>query len=104
MSGNDTSNATPNPPDQDTVQREADATENKSGGTMSDITSMIGNHKGKLAVGAAAMLGLAVFYKWRESKLATDDPEEFARLQRLKVAVGGNPTDPDDTAEPEDGK
>jgi hypothetical protein len=46
------------------------------------------NHKGKLAVGAAAMLGLAVFYKWREGRLAKDDPEEYARLRRLKAAVG----------------
>lgn len=48
---------------------------------------MLGKHKGKLAVGAAAMLGLAIFYKWRENKLATDDPEEYARLQRLKRVV-----------------
>jgi len=48
---------------------------------------LLTNHKGKLAVGAAAMLGLAVFYKWRESKLAKEDPEEYALLQRLKAAV-----------------
>lgn len=51
------------------------------------IGGTLANHKGKLAVGAAAMLGLAVFYKWRESKLARDDPEEYARLRRLKAAV-----------------
>ena len=51
------------------------------------LTGTLANHKGKLAVGAAAMLGLAVFYKWRENKLAKDDPEEYARLRRLKAAV-----------------
>ena len=66
------------------------------------VSAMLGNHKGKLAVGAAAMLGLAVFYKWRENKLAKEDPEEYARIQRLKAVVGGGSaksgkkvTDPD---------
>lgn len=53
----------------------------------SEAGSMFGKHKGKLAVGAAAMLGIAIFYKWREHRLAKDDPEEYARLQRLKQAV-----------------
>lgn len=52
-----------------------------------EVTSMLGRHKGKLAMGAAAMLGIAIFYKWREHRLAKDDPEEYARLQRLKQAV-----------------
>ncbi|KRB69954.1 hypothetical protein [Noviherbaspirillum sp. Root189] len=57
------------------------------------VSAMLGNHKGKLAVGAAAMLGLAVFYKWRENKLAKEDPAEYARIQRLKAVVGSdNPT------------
>jgi uncharacterized protein HemX len=47
----------------------------------------LANHKGKLAIGAAAMLGLAVFYKWRDSKLAKENPEEYARLRRLRAAV-----------------
>lgn len=61
----------------------------QSGETSSteDLSTLISDHKGKLAVGAAAMLGLAVFYKWRESKLAKEDPEELARLKRLKAAV-----------------
>ncbi|WP_292932386.1 hypothetical protein [Noviherbaspirillum sp.] len=50
-------------------------------------TSLLGEHGGKLAVGAAAMLGLAIFYKWRESQLAKNDPEEYARLQRLKAVI-----------------
>ena len=48
---------------------------------------LLARHGGKLAVGAAAMLGLAAFYHWRESRLAKDDEEEFARLQRLKAAL-----------------
>lgn len=56
------------------------------------VGSLFENHKGKLAVGAAAMLGIAVFYKWRENKLAKDDPEEYARLRRLKAAVGTDET------------
>lgn len=50
--------------------------------------ALIGNNKGKLAIGAAAMLGIAVFYKWRDSKLAKEDPEEFARLRRIKAGLG----------------
>ncbi|TFW02993.1 hypothetical protein E4K72_13320 [Oxalobacteraceae bacterium OM1] len=49
--------------------------------------TLLANHKGKLAMGAAAMLGLAVFYKWRESRLEQEDPAEYARLQRIRAAV-----------------
>lgn len=52
-----------------------------------DALGILTRHRGKLAVGAAAMLGLAAFYHWRESKLAKDDEEEFQRLQRLKAAL-----------------
>jgi hypothetical protein len=51
-------------------------------------SNSLAHHKGKLAIGAAAMLGLAVFYKWRDSKLAKENPEEYARLRRLRAAVG----------------
>ncbi|HYD81329.1 MAG TPA: hypothetical protein VEC06_16100 [Paucimonas sp.] len=51
------------------------------------IEGLLARHKGKLAVGAAAMLGIAAFYHWRESKLAKEDEEEYARLQRLKAAL-----------------
>lgn len=44
-------------------------------------------HKGKLAIGVAATLGLMIYYKWRERQLAKDDPEDYARLQRLKAGV-----------------
>lgn len=59
-------------------------------GMVSNIANTLGNHKGKLAIGAAAMLGLAVFYKWREHWLAKNDPDEYARLRRLKAAVGAD--------------
>lgn len=49
--------------------------------------NMLGDHKGKLALGVAATLGLMVFYKWREKRLAKEDPDEHARLQRMKAAV-----------------
>jgi hypothetical protein len=52
-----------------------------------EATGLLARHGGKLAAGAAAMLGLAAFYHWRESRLAKDDEEEFARLQRLKAAL-----------------
>ncbi len=62
----------------------------QQGSTDSDAekpTGLLGAHGGKLAAGAAAMLGLAIFYKWRENQLAKDDPEEYARLQRLKAVI-----------------
>jgi hypothetical protein len=41
--------------------------------------------KPPLATADAATLGMMVFYNWREKKLAKDDPEGYARLQRLKA-------------------
>jgi hypothetical protein len=49
--------------------------------------TLLNEHKGKLAIGVAATLGLMVFYKWREKKLAEEEPEEYARLQRIKAVV-----------------
>jgi hypothetical protein len=62
--------------------------------------TLLNEHKGKLAIGVAATLGLMVFYKWREKKLAEEDPEEYARLQRIKAVVreeeiNGQPADKD---------
>jgi hypothetical protein len=67
--------------------------------TLAKIHGALGEHKGKLAIGVAATLGLMVFYKWREKKLAKEDPQEYARLQRFKNSVraddnGGHPTAP----------
>jgi hypothetical protein len=41
--------------------------------------------KPALATADAATLGMMVFYNWREKKLAKEDPEGYARLQRLKA-------------------
>jgi uncharacterized protein HemX len=49
--------------------------------------SMFEEHKGKLAIGVAATLGVMIFYNWLEKQLAKDDPESHARLQRLKAFV-----------------
>jgi hypothetical protein len=49
--------------------------------------SLINEHKGKLAIGVAATLGIMVFYNWRERRLAKNDPEGHARLKRLKAIV-----------------
>jgi hypothetical protein len=55
--------------------------------TFEQGRQLLNEHKGKLAIGVAATLGLMVFYKWREKRLAEDDPEEYARLQRIKAGV-----------------
>ncbi|OGB23755.1 MAG: hypothetical protein A3I66_15955 [Burkholderiales bacterium RIFCSPLOWO2_02_FULL_57_36] len=49
--------------------------------------SMFDEHKGKLAIGVAATLGVMIFYNWLEKQLAKEDPEAHARLQRLKAVV-----------------
>lgn len=60
-------------------------------------------HKGKLAIGAAAMLGLAAFYKWRESQLAKEDPHQYAQLRRIKSAVGNQVSKPEKENKTEQG-
>lgn len=57
------------------------------GASRGEPKSLLGAHKGKLAVGAAAMLGIAIFYRWRENRLAKEDPEQYAQLKRLKAAI-----------------
>jgi hypothetical protein len=54
---------------------------------VSQGKAMFDEHKGKLAIGVAATLGLMIFYNWRERQLAKHDPEGHARLQRLKAIV-----------------
>jgi hypothetical protein len=70
-----------NVPDNDTV--------NVSGATSlaGEAMNLLEDHKGKLAIGVAATLGLMVFYRWREKLLAKTDPEEYARLRRLKAVM-----------------
>lgn len=85
------SEAQPQPALQPQSQPAESAREREAGQNAADESpkgaNRLAEHKGKLAMGAAAMLGIAVFYKWRDSKLAKDDPEEYARLRRLKAAV-----------------
>ena len=52
--------------------------------------ALLAGHKGKLAIGVAATLGLMVYYGWREKRLAQTDPEEYARLQRIKAGLRSN--------------
>ena len=61
-----------------------------------DAMTLLSEHKGKLAIGVAATLGMMVYYGWREKRLAKTDPEEYARLQRLKAVVRHT----DDTPKP----
>ncbi|WP_334188079.1 hypothetical protein [Noviherbaspirillum sp.] len=68
-------------------------------GVTSTVKNVLDEHKGKLAIGAAATLGLMVYYKWREKRLAKEDPEEYARLQRLKAVVRVDGPDKSEAAE-----
>src|ERR1700712_3715025 len=52
-----------------------------------EAMNLLSEHKGKLAIGVAATLGMMVYYGWREKRLAKTDPEEYARLQRLKAVM-----------------
>ncbi|HJV76703.1 MAG TPA: hypothetical protein VJ654_20995 [Noviherbaspirillum sp.] len=65
--------------------------ENLSAGQASapavEERNLLSEHKGKLAIGAAAMLGMAIFYKWREHQLAKEDPQQYQQLRRIKSAV-----------------
>lgn len=55
--------------------------------SLNTLRETLDEHKGKLAISAAAMLGLLVYYKWGEKSLAKEDPEEYERLQRIKERV-----------------
>ncbi len=81
MSGKNRVVAAPVPSDLININTDSSTSSaNESKGALS-------NHKGKLAMGVAATLGIMVFYNWREKKLAKEDPENYARLQRLKTLV-----------------
>lgn len=77
--------ATPQAPQP--LQTSQASPDGQAGSDSEKPTTLLGAHGGKLAAGAAAMLGLAIFYKWREHQLAKNDPEEYARLQRLKAVI-----------------
>ncbi len=55
--------------------------------------AMFDEHKGKLAIGVAATLGAMIFYNWRERRLARNDPEGHARVNRLKALLRANSAD-----------
>ena len=59
-----------------------------------EAMNLLSEHKGKLAIGVAATLGMMVYYGWREKRLAKTEPEEYARLQRLKAIVRHSDTPP----------
>ena len=69
-------------------QPAADANSGEAASTLAgDAMNLISEHKGKLAIGVAATLGLMVYYGWREKRLAKTDPEEYALLQRLREVM-----------------
>lgn len=82
-----------NTPDQPELQNG----DRPSEGFASDTLNLISEHKGKLAVGAAAALGLMILYNWREKSLAEEDPEDYARLQKFTA-----PFKPEDEPEQEE--
>lgn len=65
----------------------AQASENPPGNAPTASQSLLNEHKGKLAIGVAATLGVMIYYNWRERQLARQDPEGHARLQRLKARL-----------------
>ncbi|WP_154652083.1 hypothetical protein [Noviherbaspirillum massiliense] len=80
MMENDSSAVKPATPEENQAKAD-DASAKKS------AKSLLSEHKGKLAIGAAATLGLMIFYNWRQKKLAEEDPEAYARLQRVKDSL-----------------
>jgi hypothetical protein len=66
-------------------------------GFASETLNLLSEHKGKLAVGAAAALGLMILYNWREKSLAEEDPEDYARLKKFTA-----PFKPEDEQEQEE--
>jgi hypothetical protein len=78
----DTSAETPTSGEQQAGQADAGEAASSLAG---DAMNLISEHKGKLAIGVAATLGLMVYYGWREKRLAKTDPEEYALLQKLRA-------------------
>ncbi len=69
------------------------APEARPASTAGGVADTLNAHKGKLAIGVAATLGLMIYYNWREKKLAKTDPDEYARLQRLKAGLRAEEAD-----------
>lgn len=69
---------------------QADAVSPKADANVDSVTAaknMLSEHKGKLAIGAAATLGLMIFYNWRQKKLSEEDPEAYAAVKRVKESI-----------------
>lgn len=66
-----------------------DADRNAAAGAPvpADSKNILSEHKGKLAIGVAATLGVMIFYSWRQKNLPKEDPEGYARLQRIKDSM-----------------
>jgi len=76
-----------NPASDNAVNDTAPAATESGLPSISELAGMLDDHKGKLAIGVAATLGLMVFYSWREKRLAKEDPEAHAIHQRSKAIV-----------------
>lgn len=48
---------------------------------------LFANNKTELALGAAAVLGMMLIYRWSEKKLAETDPQEYERLKKLRSVL-----------------
>lgn len=76
--------------------------------SLTSLRETLDEHKGKLAISAAAMLGLLIYYKWGEKSLAKENPAEYERLQRLREGLrhadygrrSGDKPAPSSTAKP----
>lgn len=68
-------------------QEEAAAEAGANSSIANDAMNLLSEHKGKLAIGVAATLGLMVYYGWREKRLAKIDPEEYELVQRLRAVM-----------------
>jgi predicted negative regulator of RcsB-dependent stress response len=73
------------PPPPQTAPADADRSANS--GASADSKNILSDNKGKLAIGVAATLGIMIFYNWRQKKLSKEDPEAYARLQKIKNSV-----------------
>ncbi len=65
--------------------------------SLEGMQGVFSEHRGKLAVGVAATLGLLVFYQWRANNLATQAPDDYRRLQRIRQALEAQTTEDPDT-------
>ena len=51
------------------------------------LKNLLSEHKGKLAIGVAATLGIMIYYNWRQKRLPKEDPEAYARLKRIREHI-----------------